>query len=210
MNSGLIERQRPRRTQQQRRDTTTAALLAAAADAILESGPATSMSTIAKLAGVTKGALQHHFPSKQDLLVAVVADGWDDLVERTRQSPDPAASTEQCVRSLLNAMWASYRAASPRAAFMISTDPNLDEDLAAILTPRFNDARDRLDALWAECFADRQIDAGRLELARRFARSHLLGMLVQRQLPGTEPDPESELRTLSVATAQLIASSVAS
>lgn len=201
---------RPRRTQQQRSDGTTAALLTAASEAILETGPATSMSAIAARAGVTKGALQHHFSNKNDLFVALVTEGWNELIGHCDISPDLAQPVVQRVRSLLNAMWWSYQASKPRAAFMISIDPNLDENLANHLAPGFRDARALLDALWAASFSDLRLDPAQTRLARRFARSHLLGMLVQRQLPAPEPDPEIELAALAITTAHLMTSAIAS
>lgn len=198
------ERTPTRRTQQQRRDTTRAALLAAAVGAVIDTGPATGMADIAQRAGVTKGALQHHFPNKDDLLVAVVSAGWNDLVERLQHSPDQSTPSAQRVRSLVAAMWASYQLPMCRAAFMISSDPNLGVELASRLSPLFDAVRQHLDMLWSESFADLQLPADRLVHARRFARSHLLGMLVQRQLPSAEPDPDSELTMLCDALVQLM------
>lgn len=193
-----------RRTQQQRRDATTAAVLGAAVDAVVETGPATALAEIARRAGVTKGALQHHFSNKHDLLIAVVSAGWNDLVERLEQTPAGLAAPADRVRSLVDEMWASYQQPVCRAAFMISSDPNISDELSEQLSPLFQDVRVRLDILWSESFSDLGVPDHRLALARRFVRSHLLGMLVQRQLPSAEPDPSAELSMLSAATLQVI------
>ena len=87
---------------------------------------------------------------------------------------------------------------------MISSDPNLDQDSAARLAPVFENARRRLEDLWRALFADFDVSAEQLVLSRRFARAHLLGMLVQRQLPSEEPDPESELVLLRDALVHLL------
>lgn len=195
-----------RRTQKQRRDATTAAVLGATVDAVIETGPATGLTEIARRAGVTKGALQHHFPTKNDLMTAVVSDGWNDLVERLERAPDESTSAADRVRSIVSEMWISYQQPMCRAAFMISSDPNIGDDLDARLSPFFETVRDRLDTLWSESFADLGVPDGRLADARRFARSHLLGMLVQRQLPSAEPDPRLELLMLSRATLQVMLS----
>ncbi|MBB6096741.1 AcrR family transcriptional regulator [Deinobacterium chartae] len=47
---------------------TRAALLAAAAQILLEHGSALSLEAVAKAAGVSKGGLLHHFPSREALL----------------------------------------------------------------------------------------------------------------------------------------------
>jgi AcrR family transcriptional regulator len=59
-------------TQVERRETTRAALLAAARELFTEKGfAATGREEIAERAGVTRGALYHHFASKQDAFAAV-------------------------------------------------------------------------------------------------------------------------------------------
>jgi len=65
-------RTRPRRTQQQRSEATTGELLAAARSLFAADGyAATSLDAVAAAAGVTKGALYHHFAGKRELFRAV-------------------------------------------------------------------------------------------------------------------------------------------
>jgi AcrR family transcriptional regulator len=60
------------RTQQERSEATTTELLAAARELFASDGyAATSLDAIAAAAGVTKGALYHHFGSKRDVFRAV-------------------------------------------------------------------------------------------------------------------------------------------
>jgi AcrR family transcriptional regulator len=68
-------------------------LLAAAADVFAERGLDASVSDIAKRAGVGKGTVFRHFPSKEDLLAAVVLDRIDGLTfagERLLTAAEPA------------------------------------------------------------------------------------------------------------------------
>jgi AcrR family transcriptional regulator len=193
-----------RRTQQERRDATRSALLASAAAVVVDTGPGTGTAEVARKAGVSKGALQHHFGSKNDLLVAVVASGWSDLTERFAQLADVGAAPDERVSALVSAMWDSYQHPTCLAAFMISSDPNLDPELAERLAPIFVAARVRLDQVWSDAFADLDVTGNQLAHARRFVRSHLIGMLVQRQLPSEEPAPDKELSMLCEATLQLL------
>jgi AcrR family transcriptional regulator len=69
-----------RRTQEERSRTTRAALLAAARDLFAEHGfTATGREQIAERAGVTRGALYHHFGSKERLFRAVVEQLEEEL-----------------------------------------------------------------------------------------------------------------------------------
>jgi AcrR family transcriptional regulator len=61
-------------TQQERSDATTAALVAAARPLFAADGyAATSLDAVVAKAGLTKGALYHHFASKRELFAAVFA-----------------------------------------------------------------------------------------------------------------------------------------
>lgn len=74
---------RPRRTQADRSAATRAGLVKAARELFAEKGFAlTSRDEIAQRAGVTRGALYHHFESKTAVFAAVVAELEIELVDR--------------------------------------------------------------------------------------------------------------------------------
>jgi len=185
----------PRRTQFERRSSTRASLVASATRAVVSTGPSTAVADVARQAGVSTGALQYHFSSKTDLLVAVVETGWNDLVECTRSASRSGPPAER-VAALVWSVWEAYRQPSVRAAFMISSDPNLDSGVAARINDAFDVARTQLDQLWLDAFADLDVPIERITMARRFARSHLNGMVVQRQMASVEPEPDAELELL--------------
>ena len=73
---------RPRQTQAARSARTRGALLQAARELFAEKGfAATGREEIAERAGVTRGALYHHFASKTELAAAVVEQLEGELVE---------------------------------------------------------------------------------------------------------------------------------
>jgi AcrR family transcriptional regulator len=81
-------------TQQERTEATTTALVGAARELFAEDGyAATSLDAVVAKAGVTKGALYHHFAGKRDLFAAVFAGEQARLVEAivaayaTREDP---------------------------------------------------------------------------------------------------------------------------
>src|SRR3954469_16789413 len=72
-----------RPTQSERTARTRSALLGAARELFAERGfAATGREDIAARAGVTRGALYHHFDSKQDIAVAVVKELDEELTRR--------------------------------------------------------------------------------------------------------------------------------
>ncbi|WP_207943221.1 TetR/AcrR family transcriptional regulator [Actinomadura sp. KC345] len=70
-----------------------ARLIAAARETFQRDGAGASLEGVARQAGVGIGTLYRHFPTRQDLLEALLADVYDDLAVRARElavSPDPA------------------------------------------------------------------------------------------------------------------------
>ncbi|HXQ59863.1 MAG TPA: TetR/AcrR family transcriptional regulator [Acidimicrobiales bacterium] len=89
-----VDGARPRRSQAERSATTRQALLDAGRTLFAERGFAgASQEEIVELAGVTRGALSHHFGTKNGLFRAVVEDLHGDLARRIAEaamrSPDP-------------------------------------------------------------------------------------------------------------------------
>jgi AcrR family transcriptional regulator len=69
-------------TQQERSEATTSALVDAARDLFAQDGhAATSLDAVVAKAGVTKGALYHHFAGKRELFAAVFAAEQQKLSE---------------------------------------------------------------------------------------------------------------------------------
>lgn len=74
-----------RRTQAQRSEETTRQLVTAARDLFANKGfAATSIEEIVRTAGVTRGAMYHHFTGKEDLFEAVFEQEQEALGERVR------------------------------------------------------------------------------------------------------------------------------
>jgi AcrR family transcriptional regulator len=113
---------RPRRTQADRSAATRAALLDAARALFAEQGfTATSRDQIAQRAGVTRGALYHHFDSKAAVFAAVVAELEHELVDRVVC----AAAEGSGVREELHLGCRAYMEASadPTIARILSDAP---------------------------------------------------------------------------------------
>lgn len=71
------------------------ALLTAAEEEFAEHGLAASVADIARRAGVAKGTVFRHFPTKEDLIAAIVTGHIAELREAARNlvgSPDPGAA----------------------------------------------------------------------------------------------------------------------
>lgn len=83
-----------KRTQAERTGATRAALIAAARELFAEHGYASvATEQIVKRAGVTRGALYHHFDGKRDLLRAVYEQIESELARRLGEAAEPGAGS---------------------------------------------------------------------------------------------------------------------
>ena len=136
---------RPARTQQERRDGTRRALLDAAVESLVEVGFArTTTLEVQKRAGVSRGALLHHFPSKAVLLTAAI----DHLAEmRGRELKARATSLPgggERVDAVLDLLWECFGGALFQVAVELRAAARTDAELRAVLTAAERALRDRI------------------------------------------------------------------
>jgi AcrR family transcriptional regulator len=136
---------RPARTQQERRDGTRRALLDAAVESLIEVGFArTTTLEVQKRAGVSRGALLHHFPSKAVLLTAAI----DHLAEmRGRELKSRATSLPgggERVDAVLDLLWECFGGALFQVTVELRAAARTDAELRAVLTTAERALRDRI------------------------------------------------------------------
>jgi AcrR family transcriptional regulator len=139
---------RARRTQAERSASTRARLVAAAIDSLHRLGyAATSTNLVADLAGVSRGAMLHQFPSKALLMAAVVEASRDEdyaaYARALHGITDPMARVE----TIIDSAWVQFRSPSGIAQFEIWNATRSDSELAAVVLPVH-------DALYARTLAD--------------------------------------------------------
>lgn len=127
--------QQTRRPQQTRSVATRARLLEAAYESLLRGGyAATTLGNVQQIAGVARGTLLHHFPTRGALMAGVV----EDVVERrlqvlttVREADPPPADWDEVV----DAVWDELRSPPFAVALELWVAARTDDDLrAALLT----------------------------------------------------------------------------
>jgi AcrR family transcriptional regulator len=113
-------------------------MLAAAIECILEEGYyRASSNRIARRAGVTWGVIQYHFGTREQLLLAVVRDGAEDLLRRLQDATIAGDTVEARLDSLAQVIWSHYRRpeflAQVQVLLNLSKDPRTSEDTVAAL-----------------------------------------------------------------------------
>jgi len=95
-----------RRTQAERLAETREKIIAATVAYIDEKGfHQATMQRVAKKAEVTVGAVQHHFPSKTELLTAVVEDNFKQLAKNLQHLDLEGSSLESRISQFVDASW---------------------------------------------------------------------------------------------------------
>jgi AcrR family transcriptional regulator len=125
-----------REPQQERSRTTRRRLIEAALDSFGERGwHGVTVAGIAERAGVSRGAAQHHFPAREDLVVAAVDLLGQSQIEELRAQaadlPDGASRIERVVEMVLNL----YTGPLFRAALQLWSVAATDDALRDVLVP---------------------------------------------------------------------------
>jgi AcrR family transcriptional regulator len=140
----------PRRTQAERREQTRTALLDATVSCLVDLGfSATTTTEVTRRAGVSLGALLHHFPSKADLLAAAVSHVLDRRQDEFRRAMEHLDPTVDRVDAAIDLLWSAFSGPTFTAWLELWVASRTDAELAAemfLVEQRFHRASTELFA----------------------------------------------------------------
>lgn len=169
---------KPRRTQEERSAAMQTALLEATIDCLGEFGYAgTSISTIIEKAGVSRGALLHHYPSKNELIAHAIVHFYRQRLTRFKKkllgAETSQLSLEDRLRVLKDDFETWYHTALEIEVAMRTNDEiaNLERNLSAVdrdqmvreyemLFPEFATTSDRQELVGIACYLMRGLAGG--------------------------------------------------
>ncbi|TXG91900.1 TetR/AcrR family transcriptional regulator [Rhodococcus rhodnii] len=125
-----------REPKQDRSRATRQALLEATIDALAELGwAATTVGVVAARAGVSRGATQHHFPTREDLIFAALDHMFDARIEEARRDGADLPPGEDRTYAVVQRLF--DRCAGPlfKAALQVWTAAASDAELRARILP---------------------------------------------------------------------------
>jgi AcrR family transcriptional regulator len=177
---------RPRRSHAERTAETRAKLIAAVVDSIAETGLArTTAPEIARRAGVTWGAVQHHFGGKDGMLVAVLDESFRRFAELMDSIPLEASSLEARAGLFVDRAWQHFSSPHYRSTYEI-----LLHYLGRAERKSGGDWRERTFAgwndIWQQLFADARIPRARHFVLQHYTISVLSGFASTLMLEGAE------------------------
>jgi AcrR family transcriptional regulator len=125
---------RTRRTQAERRAHTHAALLDATIDCLVERGYSrTSTNDIIRIAGVSRGALLHHFASKAELLGAAAERVFEGCELEFREAFAALPVEQRTLERAVEQLWTIFRSPRYDAALELMVASRTDAELRAVL-----------------------------------------------------------------------------
>lgn len=139
--------QAPRRSQADRSSAARAALITAATNVLSEHGFARATTiAIANQAGLSTGALHHHFATKTDLFIAVLDEITAQMIALLADlKAGPAADAGPSTR-LIKSLWSFYSRGTFWAAWEISMGWRSDQDLCRRLADHRRCSRELVKA----------------------------------------------------------------
>ena len=174
-------------------ESTRARILQAATECILEQGYyQTSSNDIARRAGVTWGALQYQFGSREALLLEVLNAAWRGLQEEIRSARIDGSTLEERLESLLEVLATHYAQPAHLAHMQILLDLSHDPRSSATAKEAAAFHGAELNRLWLPLFQQVLGDmATDKEIARYLfltARGYLTGNLIASSITPTPSD----------------------
>jgi AcrR family transcriptional regulator len=177
-----VAKPRPVRGRRSDGELTRRRVLEAAIECILENGYyKTSSNQIARIAGVTWGALQHQFGSRETLLFEVLKDRWkrqEDLVATAQISGE---TLEARLEALMEVLSERYGRDEELAHIQILLDLTHNPEVSASTRRAVARHQQKLVGLWRPLFEQALRDAAQdhlIHYAYNAIRGYLLGSVI--------------------------------
>lgn len=197
---GQAAARRPRRTHAERTAATRARIVAAVVESVSEVGfQRTTAAEIAQRAGVTWGAVQHHFGGKDGMLRAVLEDSFARFAARLEDLPTAGVPLEARATLFVERAWEHFRSPHFRSTLeiLLAALPGGGGSLHPLLQAQMFDA---WDGVLRRLFADARLPAARRRRLGQFALATLCGLAVTARLARGEPHARpAELALLHAA-----------
>lgn len=141
-----------RRSQEERRAATRAKILNAAVECLLERGYAdTTVGEVQHRAGLARGTLLHHFPTKVDLIVAAMTHLAEERIARFQREAELVAPDQSRLVALVEVAWRDLNSPTFFTGLELwvaaRTDPELRDVLIPVETDLFRKIHDGLLAV---------------------------------------------------------------
>jgi AcrR family transcriptional regulator len=193
----VSQAQTVRRTQAERTAATRERIVRAVVESIADVGfQKTTASEITRRAGVTWGAVQHHFGGKDGILAAVLEESFERFAARLAAVPIEGASLSERVSAFVDLAWAHFGSPDYRSTFEILLNGTREDDEPEV--PIWQRGMfTAWNRVWSQIFADVDLPRRTVVALQAFAISVFSGMAALAMLRrAVEPVHSAELDLL--------------
>lgn len=184
-----------RRTQEQRSAQSRSALLKSAITCISDLGcEEATVAVIARTAGLSRGAVQHHFGSRNDLLAAVVDDFGSSLSTAHRIPPE--LSLEERLDKAIDLTWSRLKTPHFIAVIHIWLSLKHTPGMRSSVASKIKQIETDLDAEWQRLFVGGNVAPAKVSSTRRLVLATLRGLALRRLYFTGKAEWSDEMETL--------------
>ena len=169
-----------RRSHAERTAETRGRVMAAVVESIAEIGyQKTTAAEIARRAGVTWGAAQHHFGDKDGILLAVLEESFERLAQRLAQAPAADEGLEKRVARFVDRGWEHFSSPHYRSTFeiLLNLPPGLEG-------PWRDEMLDAWNRIWSQYFPHSKLSRRRTVDLMHYTIAVLSGLAATQMLEG--------------------------
>jgi len=143
----------PRRSQEERSRDAKERLLSATIDVLMRRGyNGLTTKEVASTAGLSNGALMHHYANKAELVVAATSAVYDECIVRGQRIARTAEAVKKPIEGFISDSLSVYFDWPYLAAMEVIMVARTDEELMSRIKPVMEYYRQTTNALWLEVF----------------------------------------------------------
>lgn len=170
-----------RRSQEVRSREARARLLAATIDVLIKRGySGFSTKEVAKVAGLSNGAIVHHYATKAELVVAATAAVYEEALKRGQQAASSADAIKKPIETFIADCLSVYFDWPFLTALEIIVVARTDDDLMARILPVMENYRRQDNEVWLEVFRKAGLPAADARIVLNLSLNLTRGMAVNR------------------------------
>jgi AcrR family transcriptional regulator len=182
-----------RRSQADRSASTISRVLDAASDVLADKGyQGTTTTRVAERAGLSRGAILHHFPTRSVLLLAAAERLLEEEVTAFRRAIDAIPEGVDRHHAAIDFLWQGAKGNRHRAWTELSFGARSDSDVADAAAEFSRHMHERITQVWIDAFPEAQ-DVLVAGLAPDFATALLDGVAHRLLIGAVSPQRATEL-----------------
>jgi AcrR family transcriptional regulator len=187
------------KTHAERSAETRSKIVEAVVSCIAELGlKKTTTNAIAERAGVTWGALQHHFGGLDGCLIAAFDDSFGRFVKTVGEPPSPQEELQKRVAVFVERSWAHYSSAHYLSMFQLLLNDMFEMDDKQWQKSQ-QDIIHAMDDVWKRFFQDVIPDKDKRRMLARYTHSVLTGLAVSHSYQWGSSQMKDELILLRIS-----------